>query len=365
VFGPLYCLFFVVVELIATILFGAIKMGDMSGSFAAQTGVSGPVHQQLMSDAVEQMLGLLGEASGLFYKIALLDQRPYVEEIIASRSCTEAMCTFFMSFKGKQMPDDTATAVHRAPSWRRGRWRVDAPSPLNMNRFALMDEDVDRREVMSKPIWSLVYTPFDIDDQVRALVYDGPYLVGWFGAWRHGRGARFGAAEIAGLNARRAESMRMLRMASTLAREQRAQEGLFLIADAVTGAAQHASSAMRAWLSAERAGLISAYVRGLDPRRAVQGGFVLDGVVLRPLRMEGESLCWLLVPGPRSALKLEPARLLSARQLEVARLLCSGISEAEAASLLAVEPSTVKFHRKAIFSRLGVQSRGELIRFFA
>ncbi len=52
---------------------------------------------------------------------------------------------------------------------------------------------------------------------------------------------------------------------------------------------------------------------------------------------------------------------LSAREIEVLRLLVSGTSNKAIASLLNVSENTVKSHLRHIFGKLQVQSRGEAV----
>jgi DNA-binding CsgD family transcriptional regulator len=70
-----------------------------------------------------------------------------------------------------------------------------------------------------------------------------------------------------------------------------------------------------------------------------------------------------LMPAPRSDLTSLLLRLhrLSARQHEVARLLISGRRTDEIAADLHISPHTLHDHVKAIFTKLGVKGRTELM----
>ena len=75
----------------------------------------------------------------------------------------------------------------------------------------------------------------------------------------------------------------------------------------------------------------------------------------------------------QTALVIEPARAaeiaplivtayeLSAREQEIAQLIARGFPTSDIASTLFLSPHTVRDHVKAIFEKVGVSSRGELV----
>ena len=67
--------------------------------------------------------------------------------------------------------------------------------------------------------------------------------------------------------------------------------------------------------------------------------------------------------GPAAARRSIPAlqRLLSSREREVLQLLAEGRLMKEAASVLAISPRTVEFHRYRIMAALGVKTNAELV----
>jgi DNA-binding NarL/FixJ family response regulator len=64
-----------------------------------------------------------------------------------------------------------------------------------------------------------------------------------------------------------------------------------------------------------------------------------------------------MAPPPRAA--LEPARQLSARQLEVLEMVSRGLTNHEIATLLHLSVHAVKFHLASIYEKLGVSNRTE------
>ena len=54
---------------------------------------------------------------------------------------------------------------------------------------------------------------------------------------------------------------------------------------------------------------------------------------------------------------------LTARELEVLRLLAQGLTDTQAAEQLVISPRTVNFHLTSIYSKLGVSSRSAATRY--
>jgi len=64
------------------------------------------------------------------------------------------------------------------------------------------------------------------------------------------------------------------------------------------------------------------------------------------------------------ARKREPSTLtqLTPQQLHIVRLVAEGATNKEVATRLFLSPRTIDYHLRKIFSKLGISSRGELIR---
>ena len=114
--------------------------------------------------------------------------------------------------------------------------------------------------------------------------------------------------------------------------------------------------------------------------RTVAAGPAGDGRIARA-RVRAESGRWLVVrgsvlgdePGAQVAVMIEPARphelaplvadayRLTEREREVTRLVARGLSTEAIAAQLYLSPWTVQDHLKAIFEKVGVATRGELV----
>jgi DNA-binding NarL/FixJ family response regulator len=75
-----------------------------------------------------------------------------------------------------------------------------------------------------------------------------------------------------------------------------------------------------------------------------------------------------LAAAPTSARAVEAARVwanLSARELQVAQAVAEGRSNKEVADLLSISERTVKAHLGAVFEKLGIRDRLQLVLFVA
>jgi DNA-binding CsgD family transcriptional regulator len=111
-------------------------------------------------------------------------------------------------------------------------------------------------------------------------------------------------------------------------------------------------------IGASRRDRASARVRLTDGRWLLLEGGRMHGAV-----SDSPHVTVSLVPAPRSDLTSLLLRLhgLSARQREVAQLLISGLRTDQIAAQLHISPHTLHDHVKAIFTKLGVQGRAELM----
>ena len=87
------------------------------------------------------------------------------------------------------------------------------------------------------------------------------------------------------------------------------------------------------------------------------------------MSFEADALAETPPPAPRWQSRLEDTveqleTPLTARELEVGRMMLSGCSSKEIARKLAISSETVKVHRKHMYSKLGIKSQSELFALF-
>jgi DNA-binding CsgD family transcriptional regulator len=154
---------------------------------------------------------------------------------------------------------------------------------------------------------------------------------------------------------------------------------LLLAADGSTAFADDVAAAWIDELGGQ--GSIPRVVASVASRaRTVASGLQDDGRIA-PARVRAESGRWLMVracalgdaPGAPVAVMIEPARphelaplvadacRLTAREREVTRLVAHGLPTNAIAARLCLSAWTVQDHLKAIFEKVGVATRGELV----
>lgn len=110
------------------------------------------------------------------------------------------------------------------------------------------------------------------------------------------------------------------------------------------------------------------FIQVVAPLLLVAGGIILFW--LKPRNLLPESLLRRFggapkpplsapLPGPDQAALVEP---VSARELEVLRLIDQGLTNTDIAARLTVAPSTVKTHINNIYGKLGVQTRTQALK---
>jgi DNA-binding NarL/FixJ family response regulator len=121
------------------------------------------------------------------------------------------------------------------------------------------------------------------------------------------------------------------------------------------------SSADHHLLDATRFGACGYLTKDLSPDallRAVRSAS--DGELAMPRRMAARLIHRLVETSRRSTTTDDPALAsLSARELEVLRLLTQGLTDREIAGALTVSPRTVETHVSSVLHKLGARNRAE------
>ncbi len=104
--------------------------------------------------------------------------------------------------------------------------------------------------------------------------------------------------------------------------------------------------------------LLGAHRREADERPAP--GSEAQAFVERLLRAAGTAAVAPALPGPPTAMPLEP---LTRREAKVLEMLADYLSNEQIAERMFVSENTVKYHLKNVYSKLGVKTRLEAIRF--
>jgi len=246
-------------------------------------------------------------------------------------------------------------------------------------------------DLARSPRWREVFHPLGLDDDLRAaLVADGTCW-GFLALHREGARGSFTADEarfVSRLAPHLAEGLRLSLLIEATATEDAGDgPGLILLDDALAVTAS--TAAADRWLAEvgghERPdiGLLPAAVYAVAARlRALEQTGSPDPELLPRSRLRTRSGRWLIAHAARLAdasggnaiaVILEPAQPaeiapvivraynLTERERDVVQQVIRGLSTNEIAELLCISANTVQDHLKAIFEKVAVRSRRELV----
>jgi DNA-binding CsgD family transcriptional regulator len=241
---------------------------------------------------------------------------------------------------------------------------AERPKPQERNRVVLIDPAHRSPEDSRTPIVRELMPRLGVAkaSQLRVLVCDGPALLGWVGAWRHGP---FEPAHAEVLRALTKPLRTRLKLERQLSAGQQHRAALFAALDRMDVAAfllagdriEHMNPAGRSRLEREGASTRAAIARLREAPSAVSFSVQASGlpalklVLLRPSDRDGEG----------KLRELAIAWKLSRRQIDVLRLLSTGETNKGIASKLGCAEVTVEFHLSVLFRKTGTENRGELI----
>ena len=227
--------------------------------------------------------------------------------------------------------------------------------------------------------------PNGFDDELRAA------LVGDLGTWgaitflREAGRAHFDPADtslLASLSPYLAEGLRRSILHTALSGEGAAEAAVGLVLLEDDNSIGSANAAARAWLDElDAENRLPVVIQAVAARARSAAAAESSGDSIARARVQAPSGRWLLVRGSmlgdgakaRAAVILESARSpelapliadvygLTERERRVTQLVAQGRLTRDIASELHLSPYTVQDHLKAIFEKVGVGSRGELV----
>lgn len=222
------------------------------------------------------------------------------------------------------------------------------------------------------PLVRDVLTPYGFGAEVRAVCASGQAVWGGITLWRAAGAPPYTPAEVARLQRLSTDVGEELRHAvvgslSAASGEGTAPPGLLVLQDGVVAESSPDADALLRELGHGR----SDEYRHLDHLRALCSGPVPFSTVLRTsegwITAHGTRLgtgrvaITLTTAGPEMLLGARVlAAGLSAREIEVTRLLCRGLSDREVARELGVSEHTAHDHVRSVRRKLGVRSRAEV-----
>lgn len=214
-----------------------------------------------------------------------------------------------------------------------------------------------RRE--SNPLWESL-SSYDIVDHARMMVFDGNRFVAKVGAIRLRGEPVYSASDLRAANRLGKHITAMLIAADRIERAAQPEEGCDLLCTPL-GRVELASEAGHRWLrQLGRQEWLRDAVRAAD--RGDQP-ILRSDIEVRILRLSREtSVRYLVQILAAPEFCLPDTHVLSPRQLEIADLLVSGCTVAEAARHCGCSIETARTHVRAIYHRLAIGSRAELTR---
>lgn len=284
---------------------------------------------------------------GLFYSQARGPDDRFVPVNVVATAWQEEMRSAWQN-GFVQMPDPLA------PSPRAGEAFL-APAGLFGSREAFED----------RPSTRYVRQRFGLGDQTRLLAYHGGRFLGWIGAFRNQGAPYFGATDRRRLSSLVKRARALLAAADTLEAEALPNGPAYLVVSA-EGQVLHASEGAQPWLQRPQFNeALKVAIRACD-RGEGSSASVLDRAAASISRMDGPAGVSYLVCVKRSpSLRLSRVAELSPTQRRVAEYIAAGAQRGEVASALGLGAETVRSHLKAVYERLGVANRLELVRALA
>lgn len=188
-------------------------------------------------------------------------------------------------------------------------------------------------------------------------------MMGWLGFMRHRGEGRFTAAERRRLAPLVRQAQSLLTVAGRLDEDDTPAEPGDLVARP-DGTIEHASAQGRHWLRVPRFRLaLTDHVRRLDRSRSAASVSALPpSADARAVRVDGRGGVRYVINVQRcEPLRMPPIARLTAAEREVAQLASAGATAREIGRMLGKSHETVRRQLRAIYAKLEVTSRAELV----
>ena len=238
-------------------------------------------------------------------------------------------------------------------------WLPPNADPGEINRFISPREVYGDHRYFGTDVQEQIYGALEVNDELRALVFDGDQFLGWIGLARRGSGQRFGPDECDLLASVFPQVKAALASARALESETLADDVAATFDP--RGRLEHASEAFVRWAGDDRRVWVERRVRAFDAGKKRSGTELYGGAEIRLVRLDTGHGVRYLVTVERAALwTLQPVDRLTHRQQEVADYARCGATTQEIADTLGLSRHTVKEHLRNIYARLGIGSRAEL-----
>lgn len=243
------------------------------------------------------------------------------------------------------------------------------PPPAEVNRF--IGQDYMRARVAREgtptlcpmplppdhPLQRDVYGPLGAEDENRVLLFDGGRMLGRLSLTFQNR-PRTGPRKPELPNQFMRELVALFTSADRLQFGELDGRVQFVVRP--NGAVDYASTDGARWLTGDRRARLAEAVRRADAG-ALEPVVLIDGAVLTLVRMHGADVVYLAMLSATSAPELTPGHVLTPRQREIAEYAAAGATGVEIAKTIGLSTDTVHEHLKAVYRRLGVACRAELV----
>lgn len=313
---------------------------------------------RMRREVMERLLEVTNATCGLYYETAEVDGQMFCVNMTGSGPARHRKVVG--GLEGMRLPSGAAaTTGRRVERVRRDGWSIYHARRAELTEFRLLRDDLIFEKLCELPVWHALYQPAGITtDHLRMLTFESGRHVGWLGVFRQAAESRFDVVHKARANRLRTELRQQLGAARALDNPDDGAGGSLLFA--ACGRLLFASSDVRE-LSEDTLAILRETVRRAD-RDALDCEVVAFGhTAARLVRMDAPDLVAYLVSlEPAHPPRLRVRTLLTPRQLEVAELAATGVTVETVADALEVTSSTVKYHLREVYRRLGVETRAEL-----